>query len=61
MLGMWEAMEQRLGRDARGREVVRYRVGPSVGTHTGRGTVGAMCAPVTAPGPQPASASTSSP
>jgi len=27
---------------------VRYRVGPSVGAHTGPGTVGAMFAPVLA-------------
>jgi fatty acid-binding protein DegV len=27
------------------REVVRYRVGPSVGAHTGPGTVGVMYAP----------------
>ena len=61
MSGVWEAMEQRLAGTPEVREVVRYRVGPSVGTHTGRGTVGVMYAPVTPPGPQPASASTSSP
>ena len=43
--GMWEAMEARLQGVPEVREVVRYRVGPSVGAHTGPGTVGAMYAP----------------
>ena len=61
VLGMWDAIEQRLAGAPGVREVVRYRVGPSVGAHTGPGTVGAMFAPAPAPGRQPASASTSSP
>lgn len=42
---MWEALEERLVGTPEVREVVRYRVGPSVGVHTGPGTVGAMYAP----------------
>jgi DegV family protein with EDD domain len=40
----WDAMEARLGPASEVREVVRYRVGPSVGAHTGPGTVGVMYA-----------------
>ena len=40
----WDAMEDRLAGAADVREVVRYRVGPSVGAHTGPGTVGVMWA-----------------
>ena len=40
------ALEERL-QDAPGvAELVRYRIGPSVGAHTGPGTVGAMFAPL---------------
>ncbi|HEX6597639.1 MAG TPA: DegV family protein [Acidimicrobiales bacterium] len=42
----WEALEERLGDVAEVGEIVRYRVGPSVGVHTGPGTVGAMYAPI---------------
>ena len=40
-----DAMEQRLQGLVEVAEVVRYRVGPSVGAHTGPGTVGAMFYP----------------
>ena len=39
------ALEDRLRRASEVRELVRYRIGPSVGAHTGPGTVGAMFAP----------------
>ena len=39
------ALEDRLGSAAEVSELVRYRIGPSVGAHTGPGTVGAMFAP----------------
>lgn len=42
----WEALEERLGHAPEVGELVRYRVGPSVGAHTGPGTVGAMYAPI---------------
>ncbi len=42
---MWDELERRLAGAPEVREVVRYRVGPSVGVHTGPGTVGAMYAP----------------
>lgn len=42
---MWEEVERRLTGVPEVREVVRYRVGPSVGAHTGPGTVGVMYAP----------------
>lgn len=45
---MWDELEARLAGAAEVAEVVRYRVGPSVGVHTGPGTVGAMYAPVAA-------------
>ena len=52
----WEILEARLGDAPDVEEVVRYRVGPSVGVHTGPGTVGVMFAPA---GPaEPASRST---
>ena len=41
----WDAVERRLAGSSTVREVVRYRVGPSVGAHTGPGTVGVMYAP----------------
>ena len=39
------ALEERLRRAGEVRELVRYRIGPSVGAHTGPGTVGTMFAP----------------
>ena len=39
------ALEDRLRRTPEVRELVRYRIGPSVGAHTGPGTVGTMFAP----------------
>jgi len=39
------ALEDRLRAAPQVRELVRYRIGPSVGAHTGPGTVGAMFAP----------------
>ena len=46
MAHFWDAIEDRLAGAATVREVVRYRVGPSVGAHTGPGTVGVMYARV---------------
>ena len=43
-----DALEARLGGAPEVGEVVRYRVGPSVGAHTGPGTVGAVYAPLPA-------------
>jgi DegV family protein with EDD domain len=40
-----EALEQRLREAPEVSEVVRYVIGPSVGAHTGPGTVGAMFSP----------------
>jgi len=42
------ALEKRLRAAPQVRELVRYRIGPSVGAHTGPGTVGAMFAPAPA-------------
>lgn len=42
------ALEARLRDTPEVRELVRYRIGPSVGAHTGPGTVGAMFAPASA-------------
>jgi fatty acid-binding protein DegV len=42
------ALEDRLRDLAQVAELVRYRIGPSVGAHTGPGTVGAMFAPMPA-------------
>lgn len=39
---LWQALEDRLAGEAAVAELVRYRVGPSVGVHTGPGTAGAM-------------------
>ncbi len=44
-LPMVEALESRLAGVPEVRELVRYRIGPSVGAHTGPGTVGAMFYP----------------
>lgn len=42
---MWDELERRLVGVPEVRELVRYRVGPSVGVHTGPGSVGVMYAP----------------
>lgn len=39
---LWQALEARLHGAPQVREVVRYRIGPSVGAHTGPGTAGAF-------------------
>ncbi len=44
-LPLVEALEEQLREADEVREVVRYVIGPSVGAHTGPGTVGAMFAP----------------
>lgn len=45
-LPLVEGLEERLRAAPEVRELVRYVIGPSVGAHTGPGTVGAMFAPV---------------
>jgi len=42
---LWQALEDRLRDAEEVSELVRYRVGPSVGAHTGPGTAGAMWYP----------------
>lgn len=42
---LWHALEDRLRAAGEVREVVRYRIGPSVGAHTGPGTAGAFFYP----------------
>lgn len=42
---VWEALEARLAGHPDVREIVRYRVGPSVGAHSGPGTAGAVAYP----------------
>ena len=42
---LWQALESRLVAAPEVREVVRYRIGPSVGAHTGPGTAGAVYYP----------------
>lgn len=42
----WDVLEERLTGVPEVAETVRYRVGPSVGAHTGPGTVGVMYAPI---------------
>jgi DegV family protein with EDD domain len=42
---LWEGLEARLAGRAEVRELVRYRVGPSVGAHSGPGTAGAVAYP----------------
>lgn len=39
---LWQALEDRLAQAPEVIDIVRYRVGPSVGVHTGPGTAGAM-------------------
>lgn len=43
---LWHALEDRVAAHPSVVEVVRYRIGPSVGVHTGPGTVGAFFWPV---------------
>ncbi len=43
---LWQALEDRLSGAEEVTEIVRYRVGPSIGAHTGPGTGGAMWYPV---------------
>ena len=47
-LPLVEALEDRLRQADEVAELVRYRIGPSVGAHTGPGTVGTMFAPISA-------------
>ena len=42
---VWEALEARLAGQPQVRELVRYRVGPSIGAHMGPGTAGAIAYP----------------
>ncbi|HEV2810089.1 MAG TPA: DegV family protein [Acidimicrobiales bacterium] len=42
---LWRALEDRLAGAPGVKEIVRYRVGPSVGAHTGPGTAGAFFYP----------------
>ena len=44
-LALVEAVEDGLRDAAEVEEVIRYRIGPSVGVHTGPGAVGVMCCP----------------
>ena len=46
---IWEALEARLTGRPEVRELVRYRVGPSVGAHSGPGTAGAVAYPALTP------------
>jgi fatty acid-binding protein DegV len=42
---LWQALEARLDGVPEVKEMIRYRVGPSVGVHTGPGTAGAFFYP----------------
>jgi len=42
---LWEKLQARLDGEPQVREIVRYRVGPSVGAHSGPGTAGACAYP----------------
>ena len=42
---LWTALEAELVGAPQVREVIRYRIGPSVGAHTGPGTAGAFFYP----------------
>jgi DegV family protein with EDD domain len=42
---MWEALERRFRASPQVLDLVRYRVGPSMGAHTGPGTAGAVAYP----------------
>lgn len=46
---VWEALEARLAGRPEVREVVRYRVGPSMGAHLGPGAAGAVAYPALCP------------
>ena len=46
---LWEALEARLSSSSLVRELVRYRVGPSIGAHSGPGTAGAVAYPAPSP------------
>jgi len=39
---LWQALDARLARDPAVTDLVRYRIGPSIGAHTGPGTAGAF-------------------
>jgi DegV family protein with EDD domain len=52
-----EALERRLAGAPEVLELVRYRIGPSVGAHTGPGTVGAVYYPAQRPLPRPPTSS----
>ena len=41
----WSGLEARVDGHPRVKDIVRYRVGPSVGVHTGPGTAGAFIYP----------------
>ena len=45
---LWQALEARLTGAPSVAELVRYRIGPSVGAHTGPGTAGAVYYPTSA-------------
>ena len=45
---LWTALEAELDGAPQVREVIRYRIGPSVGAHTGPGTAGAFFYPAPA-------------
>ncbi len=45
---LWHALEDRLANSPKVNEVVRYRIGPSVGAYTGPGTAGAFFYPAKA-------------
>lgn len=50
---LWQALEARLQGAPQVEEVVRYRIGPSVGAHTGPGTAGAFFYTARSTGAQP--------
>lgn len=50
---LWQALEARLAGAPQVEEVVRYRIGPSVGVHTGPGTAGAFFYTARSTGAQP--------
>lgn len=47
---LWRALEATLVERSEVLDLVRYRIGPSVGAHTGPGTVGAFAYPTAPPG-----------
>ena len=44
-MALWTALESQLADAPQVREIIRYRIGPSVGAHTGPGTAGAFFYP----------------